>query len=194
MCNPYYVHYSNEPYRLDYENYRSQVRFERRVGSSIRISTLMNKDEDPHHCRCFVIDEEIKEFRKKLENGGLAEQLLEENHGQVFGLKLRLEEYWQIHIKVMPNKEIESEIEPPPDYPGAHLNPEHSYSAHKQLEEILNLTQTPYHKKIPTPITCIRPIIKKPVKPTHVTTIVLGVTVVVVFVAVLYAIAKGGRR
>ncbi len=37
----------------------------------------------------------------------------------------------------MPDGNIESEMEPPPAYPAAHLNQEHSYPAHQETEKVL---------------------------------------------------------
>jgi len=123
---------------------------------------------DPHHCRCFSIKpEDIENFKTQLEDLGFYDEF-EEDHGQVFGRVLRLKDKLQLHIKVLPNGQIEGEMEPPPAYPGAHLNPEHSYSAHKEIEEILSqhITISSFViRNIPT--TCTNPIIKKPKNPTH---------------------------
>lgn len=80
----------------------------------------------------------------------------------------------------MPDGNIESEMEPSVAYPGAHLNPEHSYSAHAQLQELFSehISLDSYViRNIPS--TCKKPIIKKPDNPTHAKTIaavgILGV-------------------
>ena len=177
---------------MSYENFRPAVSIGTRVGSNIMISSPLEK-EDPHHCRCFVIDEELKKFHTKLQNLDFGYQIFENNHGQVFGLTKRLDEYSQVHVKVMPNGEIESEIEPPPEYPGAHLDLENSYSAHRQVQEILQLISTPYNLKGRIPTTCIQPVIKKLENPTHITTIVAGVALVAVFAVAIVAVAKGSR-
>ena len=170
------------------------------MGSKVRISNLGEKvkfsppaeKEDPHYCHCFVIDEDVETFKKKLDDLDAVEQL-EENHGQAFGRAFRISEYLQLHIKVMPSCEIESEMEPPPDYPGAHLNQEHSYSAHREVQEVLHITKTPYHLKRRVPTTCLQPVIKKPKNPTHITTIIVGVALVAVFAVAVFAMAKGSR-
>ena len=118
--------------------------------------------DDPHHCRCFSIDpEDIEDFKVQLEDLGFYDEL-EEDHGQEFGRVLRMGDKLQLHIKVMPDGEIEGEMEPPPAYPGAHLNQEHSYSAHKEIEEILSKhTNVTYYVERQIPSTCKKPIIKK---------------------------------
>jgi len=136
--------------------------------------------EDPHHCRCFSIDpENIEEFKNQLEENNFIDEF-QEDHGQVFGRILRVEDELQLHIKVMPNGMIEGEMEPPPAYPGAHLNPEHSYSAHKEINKVLTeYTDVPLYVERNIPSTCKNPIIKKPDNPTHAKTIaaigILGV-------------------
>lgn len=174
------------------ETNRPTARIGRRIGSDIRIS-LPAENEDRHHCRCFKATEELASAKQKLEKVGFKPQIFEDDHGQVFGLALRLEEYQQIHIKFMSDGEIEAEIEPPPSYPGAHLNSEYCYSAHQELEQVLQYAKISYGRKRLTPITCIRREIKKPEKPTHIGTIVLGVALAIAFVGVFVAIAKGSR-
>lgn len=123
--------------------------------------------EDPHHCRCYTIHPVyFKEFQNKLKNTGFKNPFLEENHGQVFGLTKRLDEYTQIHIKAMKNGNFEAEMEYPPDYPVAHLNQEHSYSAHTELQTIMDGLGLPYTFRINPPLTCLQRIIKKATNPT----------------------------
>lgn len=185
---------------MSYENYRPMVRIGKRVGSKVRISGVGEKvkflppaeKEDPHHCHCIAIDENVETFKKKLDGLDAMDQF-GEDHGQVFGRAFRISEYLQLHIKVMPSREIEAEMEPPPEYPGAHLNQEHSYSAHREVQEVLHITKTPYHLKRHVPTTCIQPVIKKPENPTHITTIIVGVALVAVFAVAITALAKGGR-
>lgn len=132
----------------------------------------MNNCDDPHHCRCFkILSNDILSFKNQLEPLGFYQEF-EEDHGQVFGRVLRVEDQLQLHIKVMKNGVIEGEMEPPPVYPGAHLNQEHCYSAHREIEEILQQhTNIQYSIISNIPITCINPIIKKPNNPTHAKTI-----------------------
>ena len=127
------------------------------------------ESSDQYHCRCFKIStEEIQLCENKLREIGFTEQIGgEEQHGQVFGLVGRVDEILQIHFKVMPDGQIEGEMEPPTAYPGAHINPEHSYSAHRQLAQILQKINIPYYLIGQVPETCLRPIIKKPYQPTH---------------------------
>ena len=65
------------------------------------------------------------------------EDVLQEDHGQAFGLRYLLSGRKQLHVKVMPGGRIEAEIEPPPEYPFAHLNQAHSYSAHAEVVALL---------------------------------------------------------
>lgn len=139
---------------------------------------------DPHHCRCFSIHaQNIENFRNALLYFGFKDEF-QEDHGQVFGYVLRVSDKLQLHVKVMPNGGIESEMEPPPAYPAAHLNPEHSYSAHKETEQILRLSRIQYGVISQIPHTCICPKIKKPYKPTHAAEFafagILGVTLAVI--------------
>ena len=133
--------------------------------------------QDQHHSRCFSIDpEDIDEFRLQLEEIGFIDEF-QEDHGQVFGRILRLADDLQFHFKVMRNGMIEGEMEPPPACPGAHLNPEHSYSAHREIEEILSTkTTVTYYVERNIPETCLNLVIKKPDNPTHAKTIaVIGI-------------------
>ena len=155
---------------------------------------MSTNNEDPHHCHCLYIESSYSmQFRKGLENTGFKEPLLQEDHGQVFGLTKRLDEYNQIHVKVMKNGNIEAEIEYPPDYPFAHLNQTHSYSAHDEMQLLLNALRIPYFFKINPPIACIRRKIVKAVKPTHVKVLLGELLLVGVIGALVYALAKDSK-
>ena len=140
---------------------------------------------DPHHCRCFSIRvPHIESFRTILSDFGFKDEL-QENHGQVFGYVLRVEDKLQLHVKVMPDGSIESEMEPPPAYPAAHLNQEHSYSAHQETEQVLRLSRIGYGIIPEIPHTCIHRKIKKPYKPTHASGFALAGLAGVVIAAIL---------
>lgn len=125
------------------------------------------KRHDRHHCRCFSIDAGmLRLLKKKLAGLGFKPQTLEADHGQAWGLRLRTSEYEQIHIKAMPNGVIESEAEPPPEYPFAHLNPEHSYSSHRHVLRILRSLRIPFQRVRDVPSTCRRPVVVHPENPT----------------------------
>lgn len=62
---------------------------------------------------------------------------------------------------------IEAEIEYPQDYPMAHLNPTHSFSAHTQLNLLLPTLQIPYKCRRKPPLTCLQPQIIQANNPTH---------------------------
>ena len=150
---------------------------------------------DPHHCHCFTLRPNYHDgFKQHLKKIGFKVPLLQENHGQKFGLTKRLDEETQIHVKQLKNGVIESEIEYPPDYPMAHINQKHSYSAHNEIEQILNQSRLPYTKKIIPPITCLKRIIKKAVNPTHVNTIIVGVAISAIVIGSTYYLAREWKK
>ena len=112
---------------------------------------------DPHHCKCFSISKQnFMEFVRKLQNSGFSEPFFEEDHGQIIGFTKLIYPNYQIHVKLMKTGRIEAEIEYSQEHPFAHLNPIHSFSAHKELNFLLTGLQIPHKcKKIP-PITCIQ--------------------------------------
>ena len=121
---------------------------------------------DIHHCRCFKIDpNDIEVCKTKLIKLGFEKQILEENHGQVFGLRYKLLELLQIHFKVMPDGIIESELEPPPDYPSAHLNQKYSFPSHDGIQAVLSHVEIGYTTIDPIPETCKLSNIIHPDKP-----------------------------
>ncbi len=145
---------------------------------------------DPHHCHCFQILSLNSETIDKMKQTGFKKQILEEPRGQIFSRTKRIDEFTQVHFKVLQDGTIESEMEYPPEYMFAHLNPEHSYSAHKETEIILNHFSIPYKlKKIP-PVTCIKRKIVKAVKPSHWTTILGVVLAVAVIAGTVYVASK----
>ena len=143
-------------------------------------------ENDPHHCRCFSIDKKhYSDFEKKLKENGFIKPLLEENHGQILGLTKRLNEYSQIHVKLLSDGKIESEMEYPPDYPFAHINQEHSYSAHYEIREILDAIMVPYSYQTNPPTSCLRRKIIQALNPSHAGAIVLGTLLGIVLVGIL---------
>ena len=114
-----------------------------------------SNSSDEHHCRCFKIDpSDIKSCKAKLIKYGFEPPIAQENHGQVFGLKLRIEEILQLHLKIMPDGVIESECEPPPEYPGAHMNQIHSFSPHVGMPALLDHVGVLYDVILPVPDSC----------------------------------------
>jgi len=123
---------------------------------------------DSRHCRCFSISKSnFKDFESKLQNLGYSEPLFEDDHGQILGLTKRLSTNYQIHVKLMRTGRIEAEIEYPQDYPMAHLNPTHSFSAHLELNLLFIALQIPYKCKKKPPTTCIQRKIIPAQQPTH---------------------------
>ena len=148
---------------------------------------------DPHHCHCFQITSLNSKIIFKMKQTGFKKQILEEPRGQIFSTTKRLDEYAQIHFKVLQDGTIESEIEYPPDYPIAHLNSTHSYSAHKETEIILDHFSIPYKLKRIPPTTCIKRKIIKAIKPSHWTTVLGALVVVGVTIGILYTVSKSRR-
>lgn len=152
-------------------------------------------EKDPHHCQCFSVDEfSIDEFRQALKEVGFKDTIWQEDHGQEFGLILHLDEYTQMHVKVFDDGKIESEIEYPPDYPVAHLNQNHSYSAHGQLKEIFKVVQIPHKSKLFPPMTCLRPKIIPAVNPSHAKIIAGGLLLLGAVGTVLYFLSKDDKK
>ena len=145
---------------------------------------------DPHHCHCFQINSLSSETISKMKGTGFKKQILEEPRGQIFSRIKRLDEYLQIHFKVLQDGTIESEMEYPPDYVFAHLNSGHSYSAHKETEIILNHFSISYKVKRIPPTTCIQRKIVKAIKPSHWTTILGALAIVVLVVGAIYVVSK----
>ena len=145
---------------------------------------------DTHHCHCIkIFESHFDLFKEKLESNGF-EDKIQIQKGQLYGRIKKINADEQIHIKVMPSGQIEAEIEPSHDFPMAHLNQKHSYSAHNQLLELLHQFGIPYVKNWSIPLSCIKPVIVKPFKPTHVKVIV-GAVIAVTLVGVLaYALSK----
>ena len=145
---------------------------------------------DPHHCRCFQIEKFDHNLEKQLLNDGFVIPLFELNHGQKYGFQKKIDEYTQIHIKIMPNGAIEAETEYPPSYPIEHLDSTYCYSGHKELEEILNYCQIPYTRKSEIPITCIDRIIIKSKNPIHWSGIALALSAVVMVAVIVVLLSK----
>lgn len=123
---------------------------------------------DRHHCRCHkVATYSIQKLRDRMMTRLGFEEVLEEDHGQVFGRRLLLSKREQLHIKVMSDGWIEAEIEPPPEYPLAHINQKHSYSAHHAVIDMLGKCGIRFRTVHDVPPTCLDPIVDRPSKPTH---------------------------
>ena len=154
----------------------------------------MAEEIDPHHCRCFVLDKEwVPALKRKLVRRGFERQISEFCHGQVWGLRKRLTEREQIHVKVMRNGLIESEMEPPPEYPIEHLSPKHSYSAHWQLLRTLRSVGARFRLARDVPPTCAKPKIVRPERYTHWETIFDICLVIVAVGGTAYAAYKSSK-
>lgn len=147
---------------------------QKRSGSLGRQLDEAESSDDPHHCRCYSIHAyDIEDFKRFLLKSGFKD-VLQEDHGQLYGYALRVEEALQFHIKVMRDGRIESEMEPPPAYPIDHLKQKYSYSAHKETEQILRMSRVGYRIAHMVPDTCRHPKIIKPNNPTHAAELVLA--------------------
>jgi len=131
------------------------------------MSEVLKNTSDEHHCRCFRINtSDIETCKIRLKELGFEQQPGgEEDHGQVFGLRFRFKKLLQIHWKVMSNGIIESEMEPPPEHPGAHLNQIHSFPPHEDVQVLLNKMNLQYNTIHPIPRTCVEPNIVEPNNP-----------------------------
>ena len=147
---------------------------------------------DKHHCRCFKISPtDIILCKKNLIELGFEPQIAEENHGQLFGLKRKILELLQIHVKVMPNGIIESELEPPPEYPFAHMNEIHSYPPHEGMPILFELLKIKYEIIQPVPDTCHLPTIIDPDSPLkwwHI--LIIGIAAVGISYVIVKALKK----
>ena len=145
---------------------------------------------DPHHCHCFKVMSLNDGIICKMERVGFKEQIFEEDHGQIFSRTKRLNKYTQIHFKILQDWTVESEIEYPPDYPMAHLNSTHSYSAHTETKNILDYFGMSYKQKKIPPITCIQPKIVKAIDPIHWTDLMVFVIGASVLTGAIYTTYK----
>lgn len=126
---------------------------------------------DPHHCTCFSIQKEcFFAFETRLKNLDFIDPFFDEDHGQILSYVRRISENYQIHVKLMRTGRIEAEIEYPHDYPMAHLNPTHSFSAHPELHSVLISMQIPFKSRRSIPITCKQRQIIPAQQPTHMNT------------------------
>ena len=155
---------------------------------------MSTNKEDPYHCYCFKIDDlYLDEFREELEKIEFKDTIWQEEHGQEYGLKLRIDEYTQLHLKVFDNGQIEAEMEYPPDYPAAHLNQIHSYAAHNQLKEIFKVVRIRHGTKLFPPKACLQPKVIPAINPTHVVGFVIAGVAVVSILVVLHALSKSKK-
>ena len=131
--------------------------------------------QDKHHCRCHRIDPSlVPELEDAMRSHGF-EDVLQEDHGQAFGLRYRLSRREQLHVKVMPGGLIEAEIEPPPEYPLAHRDQKHSYSAHAEVDAMLRGWGIGLRTARAVPETCLYPVVVPPDNPPHISDILFGV-------------------
>lgn len=146
---------------------------------------------DRHHCRCYKIDKsKIRLLWDRLRSLGFERQILEKDHGQVWGLRRKTSETEQIHIKAMPDGRIESEMEPQPEYPFAHINQEHSYSSHRDLGRLFRSLSIRFQRVRNVPSTCRRLVIVRPKSPTNWKVIVALAALVVLAALAAYALSR----
>ena len=146
---------------------------------------------DQHHCRCFSISRScVNLLWSGLRGLGFAEQILEMDHGQAWGLRRKTSEIEQIHVKAMPDGRIESEMEPQPEYPIAHINPAHSYSPHREVGRLLSKLRIPFQRVVNVPSTCWRPIVILPKSLIHWKTLACIALLVLAAGFIAYAVWK----
>ena len=166
------------------------------MGYAFHSMYLPKIQNDAHHCMCYSIDPlDIDDFENELRDLEFHYPLLEQEKGQILSLVLTNGDDKQIHIKVMPDGQIEAEIEPTSKYPFAHLNQKHSYSAHQELGELFKKhLSIQFKKKLIPPLTCIKRVIVKPVNPMPIETVVVGAVVSVAIVGALYYLLKKDKK
>ena len=146
---------------------------------------------DRHHCRCYSVDKgSVRLLWDRLRSIGFERQILEEDHGQAWGLRLKTSETEQIHVKGMPDGRIESEAEPQPEYPFAHINQEHSYSPHRDLGLILRALSVKFQRVRDVPSTCRRIVAVRPKNPLSWKEILAGIAVAALVGIVAYLLWK----
>ena len=139
--------------------------------------------DDPYHCNCFKIQQShFNYLRSKLIENKFFNPP-QENHGQVFGLAKDLNEKMQVHVKVMPNGNIEAEVEPSIRFI-EHLDQSYSSPAHNHVKSILDALRVPY-EVICMSRKCLEGRIKMPTKTTSVIALLFGVIVVLGAIVVL---------
>lgn len=144
---------------------------------------------DRHHCRCYSVDKSrVALLRDMLRGLGFEKQIAEEDHGQAWGLRLKTSGTEQIHIKAMPDGRIESEMEPQPEYPAAHIKQAHSYSPHRSLGSLLRELRIPFRSVRDVPRTCRRPVIDRPENPTRWEWFAVATTVALGLAGLAYAL------
>lgn len=133
----------------------------------------------------------IGKFKDMLVRRAFEPVTLQEDHGQVFGLRRRLSEHEQTHLKVMPSGTIEAENEPPPEYPFAHLNQTHSYSPHRGIRKLLRDMGITFRVVTDVPDTCWRPVVVRPKSPVSRETLLVIGAVGIALGAGVYVWYKG---
>lgn len=154
---------------------------------------------DAHHCNCFFavpLGDEIKLYRG-LKSIGAYDQKLQEDHGQKWALTLRLDDYWQLHIKMMPDRRIECEIEARIIYIEHRIK---SKSAHYEMRQLLEKFGIKYAFIQPIPEPCKNRVLNTPNNPTDITQLgmvfafaALAVVVVVITVYAMKEMKKAGN-
>jgi hypothetical protein len=131
-------------------------------------ASVSSKAQDFHHCNCFfniTKEDEIKLFNG-LKSIGAYNQRLQEGHGQKWALTYVLDDYWQLHIKMMPDGRIECEIE------ARIIYLEHqtirSKPAHCEMQQLLEKFGVRYAFITPTPEPCNNRILNTPGNPTDI--------------------------
>ena len=145
---------------------------------------ITKQQHDPHHCHCFKIRKFDDNIKKQLLNDGFYIPMLEFYHGQKHSFVKKIDEYTQTHIKIMPDGTVEAENEYPSTYPIEHLDSTYCYSAHEELEKILNYYHIPYVKRYDVPVTCIERNIVKANNPAHWSTLASLLLIIVELITV----------
>lgn len=124
---------------------------------------------------------------------GAYDQLLQEDHGQKWALTYAIDNFWQLHIKMMPDNHIEREIEARIRY--AEHKTTDSKPAHEEMQQLLEKSGiSDYAFVIPTPEACKNGFINTPTNPTDIVQIILVVGICLLAIAALVYVAKKGSN
>lgn len=149
---------------------------------------------DEHHCNCHIVSAPESQMKLFYALGGIGayDQLLQENHGQKWSLTYVIDNYWQLHVKMMPDNHIECELE-------ARIRlvehkTEASKPAHEEMRQLLEKFSINYAFVTPIPEPCKNRLLNTPSNPTDIVEILLAAAVCLLAFAILIAVARSGSR
>ena len=149
---------------------------------------------DAHHCNCFfnISKEDDLKLYQELIKIGAYDQKLQENHGQKWALTYACDDFWQLHIKMMPDRHIECEIEPRIRY--LEHQTVRSKPAHQEMRQLLEKMGIKYAFITPIPGPCNNRILNTPNNPTDLTQLTLGFAIALFSVAVVITVTYLAKK